>query len=114
MRVIVCGGRDFEDRDFLFKKLNMLNVEHGFDVIYEGGARGADTFAREWAKEANIPCQTFPAEWDKYGAKAGPIRNQVMLDQRPDLVIGFAGGRGTDHMLKIASKAGITTYKFYA
>lgn len=113
MRVIVCGGRDFDDREFLFKTLNRLNVEFSFDVIYEGGAKGADTFAREWAKEANIPVQTFHAEWDKYGSKAGPIRNLQMLDQKPDLVIGFAGGRGTDHMLKIARKAGVMTYRFY-
>lgn len=113
MKVIVCGGRDFTDKDFLFQKLNKMNVEFGFDVIYEGGAKGADSLAREWAKEFNIPCKTFPAEWNKYGSKAGPIRNLQMLDQNPDLVIGFAGGRGTDHMITVARKVGITTYRFY-
>ena len=112
MRVIVCGGRDFDDKDFLFKKLTAMNVEFGFDVIYEGGERGADTLAREWAKQANIPCKTFHADWDKFGSRAGPLRNLEMLDQKPDLVIGFAGGRGTDHMLSIARKAGIMTYRF--
>lgn len=112
MKVIVCGGRDFTDKSFLFHKLNKMNAEFHFDVVYEGGAKGADTFAREWAKEANIPCKTFSAEWDKYGTKAGPIRNLQMLDQNPDMVIGFAGGRGTDHMLKVARAAGVTTYRF--
>ena len=50
----------------------------------------------------------FPAEWDKYGVSAGPIRNQKMIDEgKPDLVFAFPGGRGTTDMIRRAAVAGI-------
>ena len=59
-----------------------------------GGARGADTFAEEWAKAAGLPCTVYQAYWKGLGRKAGPIRNRRMLDEGlPDLVVAFPGAR---------------------
>ena len=64
--------------------------------IISGMASGADTFAVEWAARFGFPLRAFPAEWDKHGRSAGPIRNQRMLDEgKPDLVVAFPGGKGT-------------------
>jgi hypothetical protein len=50
----------------------------------------------------------FPAQWDRYGEAAGPIRNAWMLEfGKPDLVVAFPGGRGTADMISKARKAGI-------
>jgi len=55
-----------------------------------------------------IPVIPFPPEWKRYGPKAGPIRNKQMLDEgRPDLVVAFPGGNGTNDMVKKAKAAGI-------
>ena len=117
-RVIVCGGRDFTDRDMLFSELDMHNADWGpFELIIEGGQRtrdpatdeyigGADYWAAVWAHERGIDCKTFEANWKKHGRAAGPIRNQQMIDEgKPDLIIAFPGGQGTRDMITRGNKA---------
>ena len=44
----------------------------------------------------------------RLGRKAGPIRNQRMLDEgKPDLVVAFPGGKGTNGMIDLARNAGV-------
>jgi hypothetical protein len=107
MRVLVCGGRDFNDELAADLALDGLFLPKG-SVVIEGGARGADRLARNWAKLNGCHVQTFLADWQKDGRAAGPIRNQRMIDQgKPDLVIAFPGGRGTADMVRRAKTAGI-------
>ena len=54
----------------------------------------------------------MPADWTKHGKAAGPIRNQKMLDECPDLVVAFPGGKGTADMVRRAMKAGIDCWVF--
>ena len=69
---------------------------------------GADTLGAEWAKAQGIPCEVYMADWEGLGRKAGPIRNQRMLDEgKPDLVVAFPGGRGTADMVRRARSAGL-------
>jgi hypothetical protein len=50
----------------------------------------------------------FPADWEKYGKAAGPIRNQqILVEGKPDLVVAFQGGRGTANMVSRAQQAGV-------
>ena len=80
----------------------------GIALVIAGGARGADTIAAEWAKARDIPCEVYMADWDGLGPKAGPIRNQRMLDEgKPDLVVAFPGGRDTADMMRRARSAGV-------
>lgn len=53
-RVMVCGGRDFDDWDSLCEELTYLlgNVE--ITAIIHGGARGADKMAGEFAAATNM------------------------------------------------------------
>jgi hypothetical protein len=117
MRILVCGGRDFADMNFLFNKLTgfVLERQIPFDdiVIIEGGARGADTLARQWAESLGIKFVEYPADWYRHGRSAGPIRNKQMLTEgKPDLVIAFPGGKGTHNMIKQAVFAGVPTMSF--
>lgn len=113
MRILVCGGRDFGDGDRVVAELHDLQVwgdltGNPVEVVIHGKARGADTLADKAAGLLNIPTEVYPAEWDKYGKRAGYIRNQQMLDEgKPDLVVAFPGGRGTAMMVDIARKAGV-------
>jgi hypothetical protein len=107
MRVLVCGGRDFMDRDWLFRELGALRCSRGVALIISGCALGADTLGIDWAEERGVEVARFPADWNKHRRAAGPIRNQQMLDEdRPDLV-AFSGGRGTADMVRRAMDAGI-------
>jgi hypothetical protein len=108
MRVLVCGGRDFDDRGTLDAALDRLHQQHGFTLVIAGGARGADTLAEDWARARGVVCQVYRADWEGLGRKAGPIRNQQMLTEgKPELVVAFPGGRGTAHMVRIAREAGV-------
>jgi hypothetical protein len=112
MRVLVCGGRDFDDTALMEAELNMVtNPHHGgkwsFELI-SGCARGADTLAILWADRHGIVVHHYPADWKKYGKAAGPIRNKQMLEEgKPDIVIAFPGGKGTANMVKLAREAGV-------
>jgi hypothetical protein len=109
VRALVCGGRDFADARWLWEVLNELQKEAGGAlVILHGGAQGADALAGAWARHYGIPCLAYLAEWRRYGRRAGPIRNQRMLDEgSPDLVLAFPGGRGTADLIARAREAGI-------
>lgn len=108
-RILVCGGRDFADRQFLYDVLDEQSLVCSFPLrIIHGGARGADALVHEWAIERGVECVTYPADWATHGRAAGPIRNQNMLDlEQPWLVIAFDGGRGTSDMVRRATKAGV-------
>jgi hypothetical protein len=108
-RVLVCGGRDYKDRDCVFRTLDILHrTGAGISCIIAGGARGADTFAEQWADERGVPKAIYHAEWVKYGRRAGHLRNQRMMDEgKPDMTLAFPGGVGTADMVHITKKAGI-------
>lgn len=106
MKVFVCGGRDFTDMNFLAAVLD--NYRDAISVLVRGDAKGADRMAGQWANANGVPVRTHPADWNRYGRGAGPIRNMQMLhEERPELVIAFPGGSGTSHMVRIAKQAGV-------
>lgn len=104
-RVLICGGRDYEDKEEVAKVFDMLEgrVHRDLLLIIEGGAKGADTLAREEAKRRGIHVATVPALWDVFKNGAGQKRNLAMARLlEPDVVIAFPGGRGTGHMVRVA------------
>lgn len=108
LKVLVCGGRDFNDAMTLGSWLGGIHKQHGIDVLIHGGARGADFMAGKFAELIGIPVREYPADWARDGRAAGPIRNSKMLAaEKPDLVVAFAGGRGTADMVEKARRAGI-------
>lgn len=122
MRILVCGGRNFTNQNFVWDKLHQIAEKHvSFNLdalgpiynyheltIISGMAKGVDTIAADWAVTNWCKLLKFPADWDKYGKAAGAIRNQQMLDEgKPDLVVAFPGGRGTADMVRRAKKADI-------
>jgi hypothetical protein len=113
IKILVCGGRDFNDYKYLKQVLNRLQKQRGpFKKIIHGAARGADSLAAQYAAWYEIPVKAFPADWHKHGFAAGPIRNvQMLLDGKPDLVIAFPGGKGTANMIKVAKAAEVEVYE---
>lgn len=112
MRAIVCGGRNFADWPFLDATLSAIHKETPFERIATGAAPGADTLADTWARTKSITVERYRALWYTFGPKAGPIRNQQMLDaEKPDVVIAFPGGRGTADMVRKARAAGVRVHE---
>ncbi|MGX9443924.1 DUF2493 domain-containing protein [Nitrobacteraceae bacterium UC4446_H13] len=114
-RVLVCGGRDYVNGRRLRFVLDHYNDGNPFSAVIHGAARGADTLASEWASNRSIPALPFPADWDNHGRSAGHIRNAQMLREgKPDVVIAFPGGRGTDNMIDQATRAGVPVLRIPA
>jgi YspA, cpYpsA-related SLOG family len=106
--VLVCGGRNYAARDRVFRTLDEMHAQQRIAVLIHGGATGADTLAGEWAKAWQVHESVYPALWKTQGHAAGPIRNQFMLDEsKPDVVIAFPGGKGTEDMVGRAMQAGV-------
>lgn len=107
MRVLVCGGRDFWDRDVVYQVMGKLHAAKPIGLLIHGNARGADALGKIWAVREGVSHHPCPAQWSKHGKRAGPIRNQNMLGLSPDLVVAFPGGAGTRDMVKRAKAAGV-------
>ena len=118
MKVLVTGDRHYTDEIIVGVTLSGFRdlATDLFEdlVIIDGGATGADALARTWGKGYdNVKHITVDAEWDKYGKKAGPIRNRKMYDEhRPNVVLAFHDDLGTSKGTKdmvnyVRSKGGL-------
>ena len=109
MRVVVTGGRYFDDAPRLFGALDTLHQHRGpITCVIQGGGAGADELARSWAVLRRVPFDTYPADWTRLGRSAGPIRNREMLERSmPDVVVAFEGGAGTADTVRRALRAEI-------
>lgn len=110
MRVLVCGGRDYDDYNAVKKRLDSFQCQSPIEHLIHGGSRGCDNLAARWAAKhlGNARVSCYPADWRGLGKSAGPIRNHKMLHEgRPDVVLAFPGGRGTANMVKLAKEAGV-------
>lgn len=106
--VLVCGGRDYDDKDRLYAVMDDLLAKTGeIGILVHGDANGADRLADMWAVERGINVARVPALWGTHGKGAGPIRNKAMLALHPDEVVAFPGGNGTLDMRTQARKAGV-------
>lgn len=108
MKVLVCGGRNFHDRELVRIVLDRIHKETPITAIIHGAAPGADTLASWWATVNEVQNLDFPADWAKHGKAAGPLRNALMLREgKPDMVLAFPGGPGTRNMVDQARCAGV-------
>lgn len=107
--MLVCGGRNFNDRGAVYRKLDAIHAETPISCIIEGGAGGADYYAALWSVRNGLYEHVrMSAGWALYGKSAGPMRNQRMLEVgKPDMVIAFPGGRGTADMVRRSRQAGV-------
>lgn len=119
MKVLVCGGRDFDDKGFMWSVLDKVHEKYGADLIIITGAQrklkkdhtycGADWLAQEWAIDREVEYMGFPARWKALGSpKAGGERNRRMRDKSaPDAAVAFPGGTGTRMMCDLLREIGV-------
>jgi len=112
MKVLVCGDRNWTDRECIRAWLCKLQDE-GYNTVVEGEARGADKLAREEALRMGMTVLPYHALWARYGRAAGNIRNRRQYDiEQPDLVLAFHSNittsKGTKDMVNYAKSKGAT------
>lgn len=114
MKLLVTGGREYDDWPHVRKVLDALHartpithVIHGACADRFGNMRGADKLADDWAFENGVQPVRCPALWDFHGRAAGPRRNALMLPLKPDYWVSFPGNKGTADMVTRLKHAGI-------
>lgn len=117
LRVLVCGSRTVTDQRAVGIVLNGIAVETDWNlVVIHGAARGADNLADRWASANDVSVLAFAAQWNKYGKRAGFLRNTQMLEEgKPHVVWAFVDkdlseSKGTKMMVDIARKGGVPCY----
>lgn len=120
-RVLITGSRTWLDPLPVHNALNELLREHGAVAVMHGACRsGPDAYAAQWVAQAvrrspgNVVEIPVPADWETYGRKAGPLRNQHMVDLGQDLVLAFHAdnSRGTADCIRRAEKADIPVRRY--
>jgi hypothetical protein len=116
VRVLICGSRTFGDYESVSVVLAGFAGRNLDVTVIHGAAPGADSLAARWAKEYGYDVQAFPADWDRYGKRAGYVRNQQMLDEgHPEVVWAFVDkplreSKGTSMMVELARNAGLPVH----
>ena len=111
IRYAVVGSRDWKE-PWLVKALVFELFQKDPDgIIVSGGARGVDSFAEEEADILHMGKLIFPAQWERYGKSAGPIRNKLIVENA-DVVYAFRnkGSIGTQNTIDVATKKGLMVH----
>jgi len=105
MKTIIAGTRTFNDYELLVSKLTEFRLTHDITEIVSGGAIGADRLGEVYAMRNDIPIKPFPANWNKHGNAAGPIRNRQMAEYADQLIVFWDGSsKGTENMIDSMDK----------
>jgi hypothetical protein len=111
MKIIVAGGRDFNDYELLKENLNEIVGDNSNIEIVSGMARGTDLLGIKYANELGYPVKEFPAQWDKYGKSAGYRRNEEMAKYSDTCVCFWdRKSKGTKHMIDLSNKYNLKTF----
>ena len=109
-RVIIAGGRDFEDYAALECFADtVLRTKLNYDIeIVSGDAKGADTLGQKYAEKRGYRIKHFPANWNVFGKRAGMVRNEQMADYA-DACIAFWDGasHGAKNMINLCKQKDI-------
>ncbi len=103
--ICITGQRDTHIFSNLIEKMLII---HKPSLVIFGDCTGVDTDAKNICEKLKISYKVYPANWKKYGLKAGPIRNKDMIDTNPNLVLAFHSNintsKGTKNTVNLAKK----------
>lgn len=109
--LLIAGGRDFSNYDLLARRCAAYIAENcGVQepTILSGCASGADSLGEQFAMEYQLQCRFFPAQWEKFGRAAGPMRNRQMAQVADGAVVFWDGrSRGTRSMIGYLRQMGV-------
>lgn len=110
-RVIIAGSRHFNNyyllRNYADKLLERKKEDYNI-IIMSGHCYGTDLLGERYAVERKYGLEIYPAEWSRYGKRAGPLRNAQMAEAADALIAMWDGeSRGTKSMIELAKEKGL-------
>lgn len=113
MIVLISGSREYPKLELVKKIVDDLPCD---TILLNGRAMGVDNVARNQALFNDIIVQDFPADWNRYGRRAGFLRNHIMVDLA-EYVICFWDGKshGTKDVIdySLQQNKTLTVYNEY-
>ena len=118
LKLIIAGSRTFKcyeivqrATDEIIEKLKKSGYNCDEVEIVSGTATGADHLGELYAVRNGFHVKMFPADWNEYGNKAGPIRNGVMAKYADACIVFWDGkSRGSKSMIELAKERKIPCY----
>lgn len=111
--MIIAGSRTIKDYETVARVIEEVEWEKEITEVVCGMASGVDDLGRKWARSKGIPVLEMPADWNKHGRSAGPIRNEEMAKDADALILIWDGkSKGSADMLRQAKKHGLKIYGY--
>lgn len=111
MKLIIAGSRDINlggigELYEIIRGMDLRGVRTPTEVV-SGHSGNVDMLGEAWAKNQGTPVKLFPADWNKHGKSAGPLRNRQMAEYGDALVAVWDGtSKGTKNMIDEMTKLG--------
>ena len=114
MKVAIIGGRDFHQKEFLFEKVLSIVQNNKVSMIISGGAKGADTLAKHFALDHEIPFQEYLPQYHLFPGKIAPLKRNEQIVNACDILVAFpcSNSKGTLHAISLAKKQNKEIYIF--
>lgn len=110
MKVIIAGTRSINDYNLVTTEV--ANSMFYISEVISGTYKGVDLLGERFAQEHGIQITRFKPDWDKYGSRAGPIRNEKMAQYGDALILIWDGkSAGSKNMLNLAKYYGLTIHE---
>lgn len=130
MRILITGSRDWADYDMLTTTMVEAVRSHieqrpelgtgatdWVTVVHGDCPTGADRMAQSFCEQVTFwETERHPADWARYGKRAGFVRNAEMVALGADVCLAFIKNesRGASMTASFAEQAGIETRRFTA
>ncbi len=103
MKLIIAGSRhlDLAACQVYDGLATFLLLPENVKEVCCGECRGPDMIGKYWAEENGIKVQEFPADWDRHGKAAGPIRNREMAEYADALILFWDGKSAGSSNMKL-------------
>lgn len=130
-KILVTASRDLRDRTPIEVGLSRTVAQVPDErpvLVLHGGAKGGDLFADDWAQahRPRVRARVYPAQWAKFGNRAGLLRNEEMVAERPDVCLAVIlacsssrcsrpephGSHGATHCADLAETDDIPTFRY--
>jgi hypothetical protein len=109
MRTIIAGSRSCKDYDAVLEAIE--DSAFSISTVVSGTAAGVDSLGERYAEENAIPVDKFVPDWDRYGKRAGILRNRQMAEHADALIAIWDGSsKGTLNMINTAKALNLKVY----
>jgi hypothetical protein len=110
MRTIIAGSRTIVDKEAVF--IAIARAPWTPTSVISGGAAGVDTLGEKWAHEHAVKVVRLEADWNRFGKRAGYLRNIEMAALAEALILIWDGkSKGSGHMKQIAESRGLKVFE---